>query len=112
VISEKDYFMGRDAAYPDQLTGEIRINVAKLIPRVNAIIAMMSRDGVEPGQDTQTHTAVASGWRPALEPIRTTLAENSLKLIALRGLVENASDANDGDAPDTEAVLAAMDSLL
>jgi hypothetical protein len=30
----------------------------------------------------------AVGWRPALEPIRATLAENSLKLIALRGLAE------------------------
>jgi len=54
----------------------------------------------------------AAGWRPSLGAISSTHAENSLKLIALRGLVENASDANDGDAPDTEAVLAAMDSLL
>jgi len=52
----------------------------------------------------------ASGWRPALEPIRTTLAENSLKLIALRGLVEN----GDHHEPHVsgEAVLLAMDSLL
>ena len=35
----------------------------------------------------------AAGWRPALGPIAATLAENSLKLIALRGLVENASVA-------------------
>jgi hypothetical protein len=35
----------------------------------------------------------AAGWRPALGPIAATLAENSLKLIALRGLVENASAA-------------------
>jgi phycocyanobilin lyase subunit alpha len=49
----------------------------------------------------------AVGWRPALEPIRDTLAENSLKLIALRGLVER------GQAPpDTETVLMAMDNLL
>ena len=34
----------------------------------------------------------AVGWRPALEPIRITLAENSLKLIALRGLAENGMD--------------------
>lgn len=52
----------------------------------------------------------ASGWRPALEPIRTTLAENSLKLIALRGLVEQGS-RHEPHIP-TEAVLAAMDSLL
>lgn len=68
----------------------------------------------------------AAGWRPALEPIRRTLAENSLKLIALRGLAENlqqptvpasvdgAVHAADSPHPDpaTTAVLAAMDDLL
>jgi phycocyanobilin lyase alpha subunit len=49
----------------------------------------------------------AAGWRPALEPIRRTLAENSLKLIALRGLVERGSGA-----PDETALLACMDELL
>jgi phycocyanobilin lyase alpha subunit len=62
----------------------------------------------------------AAGWRPALEPIAATLAENSLKLIALRGLVENGVQSQSpspsqspasGDAA-TEAVLAAMDALL
>jgi phycocyanobilin lyase alpha subunit len=49
----------------------------------------------------------AVGWRPALEPIRGTLAENSLKLIALRGLVEQGQGE-----PGAEAVLAVMDELL
>ncbi len=49
----------------------------------------------------------AVGWRPALEPIRRTLAENSLKLIALRGLVEHGSGE-----PEAERVLAVMDELL
>lgn len=49
----------------------------------------------------------AAGWRPALEPIRRTLAENSLKLIALRGLVERGSGE-----PDEAALLACMDELL
>ncbi|KEF41961.1 MAG: glycosyl transferase family 2 [Cyanobium sp. CACIAM 14] len=49
----------------------------------------------------------AVGWRPALEPIRGTLAENSLKLIALRGLVEQGSGE-----PEVESVLAVMDELL
>ena len=76
----------------------------------------------------------AAGWRPALEPIAATLAENSLKLIALRGLVENSAerasartaapssadhalnDSTDNDSTalndSIEAVLAAMDALL
>ena len=57
----------------------------------------------------------AAGWRQALEPISATLAENSLKLIALRGLVEQGSGAGPHAAiPDaaTVAVLDAMDALL
>jgi phycocyanobilin lyase alpha subunit len=58
----------------------------------------------------------AAGWRPALEPIRRTLAENSLKLMALRGLVENGDSAAGAGAArlddDTTALLAVMDDLL
>lgn len=53
----------------------------------------------------------AAGWTPALEPIRHTLAENSLKLIALRGLVENGLPPDPAD-PGVAAVLEAMDDLL
>jgi len=52
----------------------------------------------------------AVGWRPALEPICRTLAENSLKLIALRGLVEQ-GEQHDASIK-AEVVLSAMDSLL
>jgi len=52
----------------------------------------------------------AVGWRPALAPICATLAENSLKLIALRGLVENGE--RHAASVDVESVLAAMDALL
>jgi len=49
----------------------------------------------------------AAGWRPGFEAIAATLAENSLKLMALRGLVERGS----GD-PGDDALLACMDGLL
>jgi len=52
----------------------------------------------------------AAGWRPALEPIAATLAQNSLKLIALRGLAEQPSASHSEAA--TVAVLDAMDALL
>jgi phycocyanobilin lyase alpha subunit len=57
----------------------------------------------------------AAGWRDALEPIAATLAENSLKLIALRGLVEHhpaMPEAAAAPDPATVAVLDAMDALL
>ena len=49
----------------------------------------------------------AAGWRPGFEAIANTLAENSLKLMALRGLVERGSGA-----PGDAALLACMDGLL
>lgn len=49
----------------------------------------------------------AAGWRPALGAIEGTLAENSLKLIALRGLVEQGRGE-----PGEDALLACMDALL
>jgi phycocyanobilin lyase alpha subunit len=49
----------------------------------------------------------AAGWRPGFEAIANTLAENSLKLMALRGLVERGSGA-----PGDAALLACMDALL
>ncbi len=52
----------------------------------------------------------AVGWRPALEAICRTHVENSLKLIALRGLAEQGSQHQEVIAIET--VLAAMDTLL
>ena len=52
----------------------------------------------------------AIGWRTALEPLSSALVENSVKLIALRGLIENGTPGP-GD-PDDETVLKAMDDLL
>ncbi|MFM2081156.1 MAG: hypothetical protein RLZZ219_1838 [Cyanobacteriota bacterium] len=71
----------------------------------------------------------AAGWRPALQPIAATLAENSLKLIALRGLAETPTPGVSPGGPAvasspttpagptaldaaTTAVLEAMDALL
>jgi len=58
----------------------------------------------------------ATGWRQALKPICLTLAENSLKLIALRGLVETSSLHGQGaltcQDPDITDILTAMDDLL
>jgi phycocyanobilin lyase alpha subunit len=56
----------------------------------------------------------AIGYLPAAEPIAQTLAENSLKLIALKGLLEH--QAKHSDSPNLSEgairVMALMDSLL
>ena len=56
-----------------------------------------------------------TGWRPAGAAIAQTLAENSLKLIALRGLVENSPARNQSSlspSPEEVELLVAMDDLL
>ena len=57
----------------------------------------------------------ATGWRAAGSAVAQTLAENSLKLIALRGLVENSparNQASTSPSPEEVEVLVAMDDLL
>ena len=59
----------------------------------------------------------AIGYLPAAEAIAETLAENSLKLISLKGLLEHHLDLPDRDQPpniseDTIRVMKLMDSLL
>lgn len=56
-----------------------------------------------------------TGWRPAGTAVAQTLAENSLKLIALRGLVENSPARNQpspSPSPEEVELLLAMDDLL
>ncbi|KKZ12967.1 MAG: glycosyl transferase family 2 [Candidatus Synechococcus spongiarum 15L] len=56
-----------------------------------------------------------TGWRPAGAAVAGTLAENSLKLIALRGLVENSPARNrtsPSPSPEEVGLLLAMDDLL
>ncbi|KKZ10193.1 MAG: glycosyl transferase family 2 [Candidatus Synechococcus spongiarum SP3] len=56
-----------------------------------------------------------TGWRPAGSAVAQTLAENSLKLIALRGLVENSPARNrtsPSPSPEEIELLLAMDDLL
>ena len=57
----------------------------------------------------------AVGWIPALPMIQTTAVENSIKLIALRGLAEHPRGHQSIDLTEEKAVtdvLAAMDALL
>lgn len=63
--------MGRDAKYASELTPEIRHNAETLVGKVNNLIVSAEIDGVMPGIDQVTKTAVASGWRPHFVNDRT-----------------------------------------
>jgi phycocyanobilin lyase subunit alpha len=71
------------------------------------------------GEDLQLRRAAladlgAIGYLPAAKPIAETLAENSLKLIALKGLLENQVNLSPSDRLSEGAigVMELMDSLL
>ena len=53
------------------------------------------------------------GYLPAAEAIANTLAENSIKLISLKGLLEKQINTSDSRlSPETRKVMILMDSLL
>lgn len=59
VITLQDYWMGRDIAYPADLTDEIRANAAIIVERANLLLtAFRAATG-----DTEIRH-VNSGWRP------------------------------------------------
>lgn len=64
TITLEQYFMGRDALYPEECTPAVRANAAKTVERVNRALELAAADGVSPGIDEKTGNHVASGWRP------------------------------------------------
>lgn len=74
MITLTDYWMGRDKAYASSLTPEIRDNAVTTVHLVSALLAEAAADGVTPGIDEHTGTAVASGWRPPEVNARTSNA--------------------------------------
>lgn len=53
MITLKDYFMGRDEQYPDELTDELKVNAQETVNRVNELLGMFGE-----------MRKVNSGWRP------------------------------------------------
>lgn len=54
-----DYWMGRDALYPEELTPEIRAAASALMPKVNRFMSMFY--AANPGA---AQRRITSGWRP------------------------------------------------
>ena len=59
MISLADYFMGRDADFPEELTPRIRANAALTVERVNALLS-----AYEKATGDGRRRKVNSGWRP------------------------------------------------
>lgn len=55
MITLADYYQGRDAQFPEELTDELRTNAASTVDRVNQLLEAFGED-----------RKVNSGWRPAV----------------------------------------------
>lgn len=64
-ITMADYWMGRDKAYPDQCTDEIRANAEVIVERANRLLDAAAVDGVVSTKSDSGFGHVNSGWRPA-----------------------------------------------
>ncbi len=78
MITLEQYWMGRDAKYPAELTAEIRHHAEQLVAKVNNLLAFADADGVAPATSSRGD-AIASGWRPPAVNDATTNAAKSSK---------------------------------
>ena len=95
MITRADYWMGRDAAHPADLTDRILDNATELLGRVNLLLSWAHNDHVAPAFDQSTGTRVASGWRP---PAINDATSNAAR--ASRHLTGEAIDLRDNGTRD------------
>ncbi len=81
MITPADYWMGRDRQYRGEFTDELARNAEHLLGKVNRVLDQMAQDGIEPGIDPHSLTAVSSGWRPRSVNDKTANAVSGSKHI-------------------------------
>jgi hypothetical protein len=86
MIIPADYYMGRDAKFPGELTDAIQANVAELLGCVNLLLSWAYADNVRPALDHTTGTHVASGWRPKAINDATSNAATASKHLTGEGI--------------------------
>lgn len=64
MITEHQYYMGRDVEYRLLLTPELRANAATTVHRANILLDAAFAAGVYLDPDPVTGNLVSSGWRP------------------------------------------------
>jgi hypothetical protein len=62
-ITINDYWMGRDAMYPAELTPEIMRNAGLTVAKANSLLAVLEAEGVGLEEHPRTKSLVSSGWR-------------------------------------------------
>jgi hypothetical protein len=74
MITEKQYWKGRDIQYADQLTDMIRANAAETMRRANALLALFMQANPR-AADRDSN----SGWRPREVNLKTKNASPTSK---------------------------------
>jgi hypothetical protein len=64
MITLDDYWMGRDAKYPADLTDAIRSNAQMTVDTWNQLLQIAVTEGVTFHDNLTTGSWVSSGWRP------------------------------------------------
>lgn len=83
MLHTKDYFMGRDVAYPDALTPEIAAHAEETTRRINILLEVMAKDGIVVEINHRTGSQLNSGWRPPA--VNAATAGAALRSKHLRG---------------------------
>lgn len=80
LITQKDYFMGRDETCKDELTDQIKSNSVILLNKVNSLLHDLNVERAE----------VSSGWRPA--SINGSIPTAAKKSAHLEGMAVDLKD--------------------
>lgn len=64
MISLTDYWMGRDATHPLDMSPQIERNALLLLELVNKLLVIANTEGVRGKLHPKTGTVLSSGWRP------------------------------------------------
>lgn len=97
MITYDQYMRGRDTAYPQYMTPQIKANALVTIEKANALIEAALKDGVDFEINPVTGSVVSSGWRPP--QINATTPGAKPKSLHLTGEAIDIYDP-DGDLDD------------
>lgn len=62
IVTLKDYLMGREEIYPEELTEEVKANAAVVVEKVNSLLAVFEAEKLP--LETKAGSIITSGWRP------------------------------------------------
>lgn len=81
MLTLADYWMGRDAQYPHEMSLGLERNALLIVELANKLVTLAKVAGVTFRESPKTGTLVSSGWRPASLNAKTANAAPNSKHI-------------------------------